>query len=64
MNLGSLIETHGYWVLFVGCFLEGETFLVLAGFAAHSGYLDPFVVVAVVAIAAFVGNQFFFWLGR
>jgi len=64
MNLGSLIETHGYWVLVAGCLLEGETILVLAGFAAHRGYLNPFVVVAIAAVAGFAGDQFYFWLGR
>ena len=64
MDLGSLIETYGYWALAVGCQLEGETFLVLAGFAAHRGYLNPFAVVAVAAAAVFFGNEFFFWLGR
>jgi membrane protein DedA with SNARE-associated domain len=38
--------------------------LVLAGFAAHQGYLDPIAVVATAAASAFAGNQFFFWLGR
>lgn len=64
MNLGSLIEAHGYWVLALGCLLEGETVLVLAGFAAHSGYLNPFAVIAIAASAGFAGDQFFFWLGR
>ena len=47
-----------------GCILEGETVLLLAGFAAHRGYLNPLGVVAVAAAAAFAGNEFFFWLGR
>jgi hypothetical protein len=47
MDLGSLIETHGYWVLALGCLLEGETILVLAGLAAERGYLHPFGVVVV-----------------
>ncbi|MFZ5512052.1 MAG: DedA family protein [Pseudomonadota bacterium] len=64
MTLGALIETHGYWVLAVGCFLEGETVLVLAGFAASRGYLDPFAVLGVAAAAGFLGDQFYFWLGR
>ena len=64
MDLGSLIETHGYWVLVIGCLLEGETILLLAGFAAHRGYLDPYAVVVIAAVAGFLGDQFFFWLGR
>ena len=64
MTLATLIETHGYWVLAIGCLLEGETVLVLAGFAAHRGYLDPFAVVGVASTAGFFGDQFYFWLGR
>lgn len=64
MTLGTLIETHGYWVLALGCLLEGETVLVLAGFAAHRGHLDPLAVVGIAALAGFSGDQFYFWLGR
>jgi membrane protein DedA with SNARE-associated domain len=64
MTLETLIVTHGYSLLAVGCFLEGETVLVLAGVAAHRGYLDPVAVVGLAASAGFTGDQFFFWLGR
>ena len=64
MALDVLIQTHGYWVLAVGCLLEGETVLILAGFAAHRGYLNPFAVLAIASSAGFVGDQFYFWLGR
>src|SRR5215467_3567786 len=64
MDLHELISTHGYWVLTLGCLLEGETLLVLAGFAASRGDLDIFAVVGIAAAAGFVGDQFFFWLGR
>lgn len=60
----NLLQTHGYWLLALACLLEGETVLVLAGFAAHRGWLDPVAVVAVAASAGFVGDQAFFWLGR
>lgn len=63
-TLGTLIETHGYWLLALGCLLEGETVLLLAGFAAHRGYLHPLAVIAVASAAGFVGDQFYFWLGR
>lgn len=64
MDAAALIQTHGYWALALGCLLEGETFLVLAGFAAHLGYLRLPWVVAIAACAGFAGDQFFFWLGR
>ena len=64
MNLESLLQTHGYWVLALGCLLEGETVLVLAGFAAHRGYLDPWLVLAIASSAGFTGDQIAFWLGR
>jgi membrane protein DedA with SNARE-associated domain len=64
MSLASLIQTHGYWLIFVGTLMEGETVLVLGGVAAHRGYLD----LAFVMIAAFAGSlfsdQLFFFLGR
>ncbi|MCC7098459.1 MAG: DedA family protein [Rubrivivax sp.] len=60
----ELLQTHGYWLLALGCLLEGETVLVLAGFAAHRGLLDPAAVVAVAAASGFAGDEAFFWLGR
>ena len=64
MDLQSLIENYGYAAILVGTFLEGETILVLAGLAAHQGYL----VLTWVIIAAFAGSlcgdQLFFYLGR
>jgi membrane protein DedA with SNARE-associated domain len=64
MTLQQLIQTHGYWLLALGCLLEGETILLLAGFAAHRGHLDLTAVLAIAAAAGFTGDQGFFWLGR
>lgn len=64
MDLIALIETHGYWMLALGCLLEGETLLVLAGFAAHEGHLNPAGVLAVATVMAMVGDQIYFWIGR
>lgn len=60
----DLLQTHGYWLLALGCLLEGETVLVLAGLAAHRGLLDPVAVVAIGASAGFAGDQLLFWVGR
>lgn len=64
MNPASLLGTWGYAGLFAGVFLEGESILVLAGFAAHRGYLRlPLVILAAVA-ATLVADQGLFHLGR
>ncbi|MEO8848845.1 MAG: DedA family protein [Casimicrobiaceae bacterium] len=62
--LQLFIENYGYFAVFAGCFFEGETVLVLAGFAAHLGYLSLPLVFATAAAAGFCGDQVFFALGR
>jgi membrane protein DedA with SNARE-associated domain len=62
--LESLIDTYGYVAVLVGTFLEGETVLVLGGFAAHRGYLAlPWVIMAAF-LGTLCGDQLFFFLGR
>jgi len=60
----AFIEQYGYLAVFLGCLAEGETVLVLAGFAAHMGYLALPMVVAVAATAGFVGDQILFAIGQ
>ena len=64
MHLSSLIAEYGYWAVFVGCLIEGETVLLLAGFAAHRGLLRFEHVAAVAFVASTLGDQVFFWIGR
>jgi len=60
MPLDRLIDTYGYWAILVGTLLEGETILLLGGFAAYQGYLAlPWVILAAF-IGAFCGDQLFF----
>jgi len=64
LNLPELLDSYGYAALVVGTFLEGETILVLAGFAAHRGYLSlPLVMLAAFA-GSLLGDQLYFQLGR
>jgi membrane protein DedA with SNARE-associated domain len=64
MSIQDFIEAYGYWAVLVGTFLEGETILVLGGFAANRGYLDlPWVIVAAF-LGSFSGDQLYFYLGR
>lgn len=64
MDLPALLASYGYAIVALGCLLEGETILALAGFAAHEGHLDFTVVVVIAAAAGFTGDQIAFWLGR
>lgn len=64
MDLPSLIDSYGYFAVFVGAFLEGETILALAGLAAYRGYMEFYNVVVIAMIAGFLGDQFYFFLGR
>lgn len=64
MSLPALIAAYGYYAVFLGTFIEGETVLVLGGIAAHRGYL----VLSWVMVAAFtgslLGDLLYFFLGR
>ncbi len=64
MTLESLINTYGYAAILVGTFVEGETILVLGGFAAHRGYLALSWVLVAAFIGSLCGDQLFFFLGR
>jgi membrane protein DedA with SNARE-associated domain len=64
VSLAGLIADYGYVALFAGTLLEGETFLILAGFAAHQGYLQLHWVITIALLGGFLGDQFYFWLGR
>jgi membrane protein DedA with SNARE-associated domain len=57
-------EHLGYFAVFVGTLLEGETVLFLAGLAAQHGYLSLPLVVLIAATGGFIGDQCFFFIGR
>src|SRR5438552_14433618 len=64
MSPELLLHKFGYFAVFIGTFLEGETILVMAGFFAERGYLQIFIVAMVAAAGAYTGHVFWFWLGR
>ena len=63
-SLQSLVENYGYYGVFAGAFLEGETVLVMGGFAAHSGYLALPWVMLMAFFGSLFGDQLYFFLGR
>ena len=64
MTFAHGVEEYGYLAVLVGCFIEGETVLLLAGIAAQLGYLAfPGVLIA-AALGGFGSDQTAFWAGR
>jgi membrane protein DedA with SNARE-associated domain len=64
MNIEALLQAYGYYALFIGTFLEGETILVLAGFLAHQGYLELRWVILLAFLGSLSGDTLVFHLGR
>jgi membrane protein DedA with SNARE-associated domain len=60
----QMIITWGYWAIALGCFLEGETVLVLGGMLAHKGYVRLEWVVLAALIGSLAGDQLWFLVGR
>jgi membrane protein DedA with SNARE-associated domain len=58
------LETYGYIFLFVGTFLEGEAVLILAGYFAFQTKLNIFGVILTAFAGSFLGDQFYFYIGR
>ena len=64
MNIAEWVQSYGYVAVAVGTFLEGESVLLIAGAAASRGHLSMPVVIAIAALASFLGDQLYFWVGR
>jgi membrane protein DedA with SNARE-associated domain len=64
MTLVQFVTTYGYLAVLAGTLLEGESILLLAGFAAHQGYLSLEFVMAIAFIGGTSGDQLLFWVGR
>eukprot|EP00659_Diplonema_papillatum_P019884 gene19884-30579_t len=64
LDLNALIAVYGYWIIFMGCLLEGETVLILSGMAAHQGSLQLLHVIGWATLGGVLGDQLLFWTGR
>src|SRR5262249_17862374 len=64
MEIESLIRDYGYWAILVVNMFEGETIVLLAGAAAHFGYLElPWVIASGLA-GCVAGDHLWYFLGR
>jgi membrane protein DedA with SNARE-associated domain len=66
-DVHQLILLHGdvfYLITFLWTALEGETFVIFAGFAAQKGMLNPWFLFMAAWMGSFCGDQIFFLTGR
>lgn len=67
MDVPRLIHEHGslfYLFTFAWTFIEGETFVLFAGFAAAQGLLSAPLLLLAAWLGSFAGDQCYFWIGR
>lgn len=53
-----------YLGIFGGIFLEGEMVMITSVIAAHNGYLNINLVIAIGILGTLVSDNFYFYLGR
>ncbi|MDD2864908.1 MAG: DedA family protein [Methylococcales bacterium] len=66
-DIHSLIASYGQWfylLAFIWTALEGETFIIFAGFAAQKGYLNIEALFISAWLGSLTGDQLCFFLGR
>lgn len=67
MDIEKLIveyQTWFYGITFLWTFLEGESFVIIAGAASFKGHLNIYWLIAAAWTGSFCGDQLYFFLGR
>lgn len=67
MDIEKLIveyQTWFYGITFLWTFLEGESFVIIAGAASFKGHLNIYLLILAAWIGSFCGDQLYFFLGR
>jgi membrane protein DedA with SNARE-associated domain len=57
-------QTWFYAITFLWTFLEGESFVIIAGAASFKGHLNIYWLILAAWIGSFCGDQIYFLLGR
>lgn len=64
LDIEHLIAKYGYWAIVINTFIEGETIQIIAGWAAHEGWLSYWLVVLSGFAGTLAGDQLYYWIGR
>lgn len=63
MEFKHLLIQFGLPVLFVGTAVEGDAFLLVAGFLAHQGYFNLWTTIGVGAAGSYAADLAIFYIG-
>jgi len=64
LDVANLLNQYGLIILAIGCLLEGETVLILAGLAIHQGMLPAVESLLIAMTFGWLGDQVAFAAGR
>lgn len=63
-EIQHLLMTYGYWLMAFGAIIEGETFLIAGGIAAHECLFHLEGLILLALVGSTLHDVFFFLLGR
>jgi len=63
-SVQHFISSYGYWAMFIGALIEGETFLIVGGIAAKHGILGLPGLIGMAIVGSYLHDNTFFYLGR
>lgn len=55
---------YGYWVVFFGSLIEGESIVLTAGYLASQGKLNLYLIMIIAFVATLIADQLSFYFGH
>jgi membrane protein DedA with SNARE-associated domain len=62
-SLQEIVTNYGYWAVFLGSLVEGESVILTASAFARNGTLSIYKVVTIAFIGTTIADQLLYWLG-
>lgn len=63
-DFNYLLTTYGYYAILLLTFLEGETIVIIAGFLASKGLMNPYLIAICAFCGSFTSDQLMFFIGK
>lgn len=60
----EFVRSYGYFAVFFGSFIEGESIILTAGVMAYKGYLNLFYIIILAFLGTLLADQALFHIGK